>query len=83
MKAKAQAQRELVCSIKRAAEQISEALHDLNELGTNVRTPVAHADILLAWVYDMEREDVLYQQTVLREDPPCIQCGAPESVCDC
>lgn len=83
MKTKAQSKRELVHTIKRAAEQISEALYDLHEMGTNVRTLKAHADAVLAWVYDREREDELAQQAARQEDPPCIRCGAPESACEC
>ena len=83
MKAKDQARREAVNTIKRAAEKISEAAYDLHLLGTSSSTIKANAEAVLAWVYDREREDVLYQQKVLREDPPCIACGAPESVCDC
>ena len=90
MKQKIQAVNETLCEITRHLDALREAAVDLAELGVSPVGLMAGVTVIGHWQTIVGSGDPLLGSRRLtapvpeiQEDPPCIACGAPESVCEC
>lgn len=93
MKQKIQAVDEILCEITNHLDAMRESAFDLTDLGISPAGLTAGITVISHWQSIAGASNPLIgirrlidptpRNEVIREDPPCIACGAPESVCEC